>query len=236
MTRGSANAVPKGLSYRRGAAPAAWNLLKTKDGPVEKGEMATTIVDAPDRVVLRLAPSPLEVFRNVLVLGALTLQFFPSVHVVRSKICLGVAVFLAIGMVSRRTVSINPVDKVVRRRFHLFGVFSFREHELSAVKFLLVQRTKNVDPSLVMQILPDKKVKSIGLRKKAAGRLVLAQITHAQARTLVDRGLLQHADLATLQVGGAAAVALYKYVGVFSLLVLGNLGGVLQIFANNLSS
>ncbi len=102
----------------------------TKDGHVEKGEMATTIVDASNRVVLRVAPSPLEMVRNVVVLGALTLQFFPSVHV-GSKIRLGVAVF----------------------------------------------------------ILPDKKVKSIGLRKEAAGRLLLAQITHAQASTLVGRGV-----------------------------------------------
>lgn len=48
----------------------------TKDGHVEKGEMATTIVDASNRVVLRVAPSPLEMVRNVVVLGALTLQFF----------------------------------------------------------------------------------------------------------------------------------------------------------------
>jgi hypothetical protein len=52
--------------------------------------------------------------------------------------------------------------------------------ELSAAKFLFAQRTKNVDPSLVMLILPDKKVKSIGLRKEAAGRFSLAQITPAQ--------------------------------------------------------
>lgn len=186
--------------------------------------------------MLRIAPTPLEMVRNVLVLGALTIRFFPSVHVVRSKICLGVAVFLAIAMFSRRTVSINPVDKVIRRRFHLFGVFSFREHELSAAKFLFAQRTKNVDPSLVMLILPDKKVKSIGLRKEAAGRFSLAQITPAQAGTLVDRGLLQQADLATLHAGGAAAVALHKYVAVLTLLVLGNLGNVLQIVTANFSS